>query len=261
MNEINDIKIDAESNKPYGILLINKPVGITSHDVVDIIRRKYQTKKVGHGGTLDPFAEGLLVIGMGKYTKKLHEITDFDKQYLATVILGATTETLDPESDVTEVSETSHITDEMIENALQKFTPKYTQVVPVFSSVKVNGDALRKLVRKYERFEITEDNKLLLYSNDAVVKTVDIPSREVEITEIDLKNTKDISASDVKGLKYENPNQKLKELKVLVSCSKGTYIRQLAFDIGKELGIPAMLSELVRTKIGDFKIEDAISLE
>ncbi len=203
-----------------GIILINKEKGITSRDVVNKISKKLGIKKVGHAGTLDPIATGLLVIGVGKGTKIMELLTMDTKEYIATVKLGIKTDTLDITGDILEENYNFDLDKEKLERTLNSFKKKYMQTVPLFSAVKING----KKLYQYGR------------SN----KEVDLPKREVEIFDIEL-------------LDYHK-NQEF-TFKTLVS--KGTYIRSLIRDIGECLNINMTMQDLKRTKSGKFKIEDA----
>ncbi|RMG80468.1 MAG: tRNA pseudouridine(55) synthase TruB [Bacteroidetes bacterium] len=210
-------------------LLVNKPAGWTSFDVVNKIRYKLKKKlgvkklKVGHAGTLDPMATGLLIICTGKFTKKLHEFQGLTKEYTGTLKLGATTPSYDAETDPDAVFPTDHITPELLEKARQNFLGDQLQVPPMFSAIKVDGQPLYKKARKGIQ--------------------MDIKARPVTIFEFDL--------TDIR----------LPEVDFRVVCSKGTYIRSLAYDFGKAVRSGAHLISLTRTKIGDFKLEDAWELE
>jgi len=212
-----------------GILLVDKPVGWTSFDVVakirGQIRREYQEKgikptkrqlKVGHAGTLDPFATGLLVILLGDATKKATEFLKLDKVYEATIRLGQTSTTGDPEGEITDVS-TRQPSQVEVEEALNKFVGEITQTPPIFSAIKVNGQRAYKLAHKGEE--------------------VEIPPRQVTIYSIEL-------------LDYAYP-----ELNIRTHVSSGTYIRTLAEDIGVKLGVGAYCSNLRRTAINSFTLE------
>ncbi len=207
------------------LLLIDKPAGMTSHDVVDVLRRQYKTRRVGHGGTLDPFATGLLLIGIGPGTKKLTGLVGLDKEYLATVRLGATTNTYDVEGIVQETTPPPlPPSAEALEHALAQFRGGYEQYAPLFSAKKVGGKKLYDLARAGIA---TEDLR--------PKKQVDIPILEV--------------------LRYQYP-----ELELRVACSSGTYIRSLADDLGRVLGVGGYLTALRRTRIGPYRIEEALPL-
>lgn len=208
-----------------GVLLVNKASGLTSHDVVQKLRRIIGQRRIGHTGTLDPLAEGLLVICLGRATKIVRFLTGWDKCYQAVVFLGLRSRTFDregiSESDVAQSPPS--MTNGDIDNVLDSFRGKITQTVPAYSSVQVDGQRLHKLARKGE--EVTP------------------PTREVEIKELRL-------------LGYEAPRMSL-----LVRCTKGTYIRSLADDIGKAIGCGAYLDRLQRIAIGNLHVEDSLTLE
>ena len=212
------------------IILIDKPAGISSFGVVAKVRAKLKNEfghkvKVGHTGTLDPFATGLLILLSGKMTKKSDEFLRHDKVYEATLKLGFTSTTGDPEGEITEminVSTTNHPKKSDVSSVISSFVGKITQTPPRFSAIKINGERAYKLARKGENFEI--------------------PSREVEIYNIDI-------------LDYNYP-----ELTIRCHVSSGTYIRTLAEDIGKKLGTGAYLTTLRRIKIADYDVKDATSL-
>jgi tRNA pseudouridine55 synthase len=263
---INQIHRD-DLGKVSGIFLIDKPVGITSHDVVDDVRRIFHTKAVGHAGTLDPFASGLLILLVGKFTKKSDEYMGFDKTYEAEIAFGISTDSHDPEGKIEEEVDPMHryarideLKDE-IEQSIQSFVGDSMQAVPVYSSVKVNGDKLRELARKYDSFDISDDQDTQTISfknkDGAVVKEVTVSKRKIHLAEIKLLGFEE------KDVVIRNDERIYKKLtaKISVSSSKGTYIRQLAYDIGKKFGMPAMLINLRRNRIGEYNIADALSLE
>lgn len=211
------------------VLLIDKPIGWTSFDVVNKVRYKLKHRlqikkiKVGHAGTLDPMATGLLVICTGKSTKKLHKYQGLDKEYTGTIRMGATTPSYDAETEIDRHFPTDHITPAMIEQARRQFLGDIEQVPPMFSAIKVDGQPLYKKARKGEK--------------------VKIDPRSVHISRFDLT-------------RIEMP-----EIDFLVHCSKGTYIRSLAHDFGQALQSGAYLTALRRTKVGKFRIEEAWNLE
>lgn len=209
------------------IILLDKPAGLSSFGCVARVRRHLaqlagHKVKVGHCGTLDPFATGLLILVSGKNTKRAMEFTKLDKVYEATLHLGQTSTTGDPEGDIADVSGREPNLDE-IKSVLQQFTGKIKQTPPAFSAIKINGQRAYKLAR--------------------AGKEVEMPSREVEIYNIEM-------------LDYTYP-----ELKIRTHVSSGTYIRSLAADIGQVLGVGAYLTALRRTKIADFDIKDAEPLD
>lgn len=214
------------------VLLIDKPLKWTSFDAVNkirwMIKQKLKIKlKVGHAGTLDPLATGLLIICTGKFTKRIDEFQAQEKEYTGTFVLGATTPSFDLEHEIDARFPVDQITDEMIRAATAKFTGDIEQVPPMFSAIKVDGKRAYKLARKGE---------------DSVIPPRQITIREYEITRIERK---------------ENTI----EVDFRISCSKGTYIRSLARDFGLALESGAHLSVLRRTRIGDFKIENAMTVE
>jgi len=211
------------------ILLIDKPAGWTSFDVVNKIRGtiKFQLGikkiKVGHSGTLDPMATGLLLLGTGKCTRDLASLQELGKCYEGTIKLGATTPSYDAETEIDQIYPFEHITKVALEEAVNKSKGELMQIPPIFSAIKVGGQPLYKKARKGEVFE-PEARKITIYS--------------LEILRFDLP-----------------------EIDFAVHCSKGTYIRSLAYDIGKMLGSGAHLTRLVRTKIGDYSLSDASTPE
>lgn len=205
-----------------GVILVNKEKGKTSRDVVNDISHILKTKKVGHTGTLDPIATGVLVITVGRYTKLTEVLTSTYKEYIAEFKLGVLTDTLDITGVVLK-NEEVHIKDADIRSAVLSFKKSYMQEVPIYSSVKINGKKLYEYARKGEE--------------------VNLPSRNVDIKEIEVLSI----------------NNGIIKIKTLVS--KGTYIRSLIRDIGGSLGVPATMTSLVRTKQGKFSIEDTFNVD
>ena len=211
------------------VLLIDKPLEWTSFQAVNKIRwhirQRFNIKKikVGHAGTLDPLATGLLIICTGKQTKSINEYQGQIKEYTGTFTVGGTTPSYDLESEINETFPTEHITDELIHQTTEQFIGTIQQRPPIFSALKKDGKRLYELARKGE--------------------TVDIPTREITINE------------------FEITNIDLPKIGFRVVCSKGTYIRSLAFDFGKALNSGAHLSALRRTKIGNFSVENATSID
>ena len=204
-----------------GILLINKEKNMTSHDVVNKVRRVFQTKKVGHCGTLDPDATGVLVLCVGKATKALQFLTSEEKQYIATLTLGTSTDTYDASGVVLEEKEFTGV--QNVEEVLNSFIGKQKQVPPIYSAIKVNGKKLYEYARNNQE--------------------VHIEPRDIEILDIELLEVKDNT------------------IQFKVDCSKGTYIRSLCVDIAKKLGYPGHMSDLIRSRSGAFKLEDCYTLE
>lgn len=204
-----------------GIIVVNKENGYTSRDVVNIISKIMRTKKVGHTGTLDPIAEGVLVVCVGKCTKLCDYFTSKYKEYIAEFKLGYETDTLDYTGNVINTSDKNVSKDDII-NVINNFIGEYNQEVPLYSAVKING----KKLYEYARNNIK----------------VDLPSRIVNIKNIEILEINDV-------------------IKIKCLVSKGTYIRSLIRDIGYKLGTYATMTKLVRTKQGDFNIENSYSLE
>lgn len=207
----------------FGFLNIYKPKGKTSHDVVAILRRITKVKQIGHTGTLDPFAEGVLPICIGKATRLIEYLKD-DKAYISTVQLGKSTTTYDLEGEVVEISDKTPSLEE-IEAELNNFRGDIEQLPPIFSAIKVKGKKLYEYARKGEE--------------------VEIQPRSVNISELELLN-------------YDKENR---TLELYIKCSKGTYIRSIAHDLGKNLNCFGHLIKLVRVKAGDFLVENAIKLD
>jgi tRNA pseudouridine55 synthase len=205
------------------LLLINKPLHWTSFDVVNKLRHKLKIKKVGHAGTLDPLATGLLIICTGKMTKHIDAYQAQEKEYTGKFVLGQTTPSFDLETEVSEPRDISSISEESIHSSAKKFIGSIQQIPPVHSAIRINGRRAYKLARKGQEPELK--------------------AREVFIKEFEITGIK----MPVVGFR--------------VVCSKGTYIRSLARDFGQALGTVAYLSELCRARIGEFKLEDALSLD
>ena len=206
-----------------GILNVDKPPGVTSHDVVDTVRRLAGQRKVGHAGTLDPMATGVLLVCLGRATRVAEYLMQGRKRYRATIFLGATTDTYDAEGQITSTGEETDFTQAEIGAALETFVGSIEQVPPMYSAIKRDGQPLYRLARQG--------------------KTVERSPRPVQIDAIDL-------------LTWTPP-----ELSIDVTCSPGTYIRSLAHDLGQYLGSGAYLSSLVRLASGRFRLEDATSLD
>ena len=207
-----------------GILLVNKPIGMTSRDVFNILIKKFNTKKICHTGTLDPFANGLLIITINKGTKISSFLEDLNKEYIAELKLGESTTTLDLEGEVLKQKDVIlPLNQSKVEEVLNSFIGKIKQVPPMYSAIKIDGEELYKKARRGEVVERKE--------------------REVEINSIDL-----LSITKEKIL-------------FKVDCSKGTYIRTLGQDIASKLDYPGHLTHLVRTRVGRFFLKDAKSLE
>ena len=211
-------------SSPEGhVLLVDKPLQWTSFDVVKKLKYSLNLKKVGHAGTLDPLATGLLILCTGKKTKQIESYQSQGKEYEGTLVLGQTTPSYDLETEPTAAVDISHITQEEIEKATLKFIGEIEQTPPIYSAVKVDGKRAYLHARK---------------GNDIKLRSRVVTIDKFDITSIDLP-----------------------QVKFLVSCSKGTYIRSLVNDFGNQLGVGAHLSQLRRTKIGDYKVNDAYTIE
>jgi tRNA pseudouridine55 synthase len=205
------------------IISINKPSGITSHDAVSKVKRILKAKKAGHTGTLDPLATGLLLICLNRATRLASYFSSLDKEYLCTMKLGEETDTLDSEGTVMNTSDISNLSEDLVHNTIKSFKGKILQKPPMYSAIKHGGRPLYKLAR--EGVEVERKH------------------REVTIYSVEL-----IDCS-------------LPFVKFRTGCSKGTYIRTLCDDIGKKLGVGAHMTGLQRTGIGNFRIEDSITIE
>ena len=207
----------------FGFLNIYKPVGMTSHDVVSVLRRVTKIKQIGHTGTLDPFAEGVLPICIGKATRLIEYLQD-DKEYLATVQFGAATNTFDLDGEKVFTSDKKVSRDD-IKEGLKSFEGEILQLPPIFSAIKVKGKKLYEYARKGEE--------------------VEIQPRKVVIENIELKNF----------------DEELQQAQIRLKCSKGTYIRSIANDLGKNLGCGGYLIKLIRTQAGKFRVENSVQLD
>ena len=209
-----------------GVLLVRKPKGMTSRDVVNKLSNILKTKKIGHTGTLDPLAEGVLVLCVNKGTKLVEFLTEHNKTYIATCLLGVYTETLDIESEILNDTDTNFTTDE-IKEVLANFPKTYLQEVPIYSAVKINGKKLYEYARNNEEIEL--------------------PKRNVNIYSLKL----------IKSTQQNNHTSFSFETKV----SKGTYIRSLIKDIAKNLNTTGIMTELLRTQQGDFSIDECFTID
>ena len=205
-----------------GFLLIDKPAGITSHDVVDKIRKLTKQRQVGHAGTLDPSATGLLVVGINQACKFMQFIEGLDKEYTIKIMFGVSTDTLDMSGNVTGKSICDHVTQELLESVLSGYLGKIEQEVPAYSAIRMQGRKLYQLAREG--------------------KQVVLPKRIVEINQIKL-------------LQYIRP-----VAEVNIHCSKGTYVRSLARDIGAKMNTLAVCSAIRRIRIGHLHVNDSVGL-
>jgi len=207
-----------------GILLVDKPSGITSHDIVDRLRRKLKMKKIGHAGTLDPLATGLMIMLIGKATKVSQFLISLDKAYEGTFNLGVETDSQDSDGEVVETKDLpENLSEEIIGDAMKEFLGDQYQTPPMFSAKKINGVPLYKMARKG--------------------KTVEREPRVIRINELSLQG-------------WDSP-----EGRFFMDCSKGTYVRTVFHDLGQKLDCGGHLTSLRRTKINDFSIEGVPTLE
>ena len=206
-----------------GILNVNKEIGATSFQVVRFVRKRSGVRRVGHAGTLDPAATGVLLVCLGQATRISEYLMDLPKTYHATIRLGASTTTYDAEGEVTATGDASAVTDAMVREALADFVGDISQTPPAYSAVKVGGQPAYRMARK---------------GQDVALK-----ARPARVYSIDV-------------LRYEPP-----DLEIMVECGKGTYIRSVAHDLGQALGCGAHLAALCRTRVGPFSVEDAMTRE
>lgn len=229
---LNDLPVFSANKEPdpsfnFGsgaAFIVNKPKGWSSYEVVRHLRKAVDLHKVGHAGTLDPMATGVLVVCCGKGTKSVSQIQELPKEYIGEITFGASTASHDVETDIQKTADSSHITQELIQQQLdEEFSGQIVQVPPMYSALKRNGTPLYKLARKG--------------------KKVKRPPRQVLIYKTDILDFKEAV------------------LKLYVKCSKGTYIRTIAYDLGKAVDSLAHLTALKRVAIGPFKVDDALSIE
>jgi tRNA pseudouridine55 synthase len=213
---------------PDGLLVVDKPAGMTSHDVVARIRRAFGTRKVGHAGTLDPMATGVLVLGLGRATRLLGYVSGDDKDYAATIRLGATTVTDDADGDLLTTRSAADVGEESVRAGVTDLTGEISQVPSSVSAVKIHGQRSYRLVRDGE--------------------AVDLPARRVVVSRFDVAS-------------MTRPTPDLLDVEVEVTCSSGTYVRALARDLGTALGVGGHLAALRRTRVGGFSLHDARTLE
>ncbi|MBN2097395.1 MAG: tRNA pseudouridine(55) synthase TruB [Candidatus Omnitrophica bacterium] len=206
-----------------GILIVDKPKGATSHDIVDFVRKRFSVQKVGHAGTLDPEATGVLVLLVGKWTKRSQEFTNSDKEYQACLTLGIATDTWDAHGRIIKKEKLKSITTQKIEQAFSQFLGEIEQVPPMFSAIRHQGKRLYSLARQGIELQRSK-RQVHIY--------------KLQITEINFP-----------------------DINFLVSCSKGTYIRSLCVDIARALGCLGYLSALRRVSCGRFTLAQALSLE
>ena len=212
----------ATRGKYHGFLIVEKPAGVTSHDVVGAVRRITGERRVGHAGTLDPAAVGVLPIAVGLATRTVEYLSESSKSYLADITFGVTTDSLDGDGQLVDVADASHLTRSLIETALAQFRGDIHQVPPMHSAIKIDGRPLYERARQGEHIELD--------------------ARPVTILELEL-------------VSWDNP-----VAEVYIHCSKGTYVRSLARDMGDAVGTGAYMSNLVRLSTGPFTLEDSWQL-
>ena len=205
------------------VIFINKELRWTSFDVVKKIRNLVRIKKVGHAGTLDPLATGLLIICVGKMTKQINSFMNLEKEYAGTMIIGKTTPSVDLETEINSERSIEHITKEDVIKTSLKFHGKLMQVPPIYSALKKDGEPLYKKARKGEKVSI---------------EPREVESKEFEITKVNLP-----------------------EVHFRLVCSKGFYVRSLVHDFGEDLGVGAYMSKLERTRIGEHKLENSLTID
>ena len=210
----------AEHKKKEGIILVNKPKGITSHDVVDITRRHLKIRKVGHAGTLDPLAQGLLIILVGKYTKSFSKFANFDKKYTGILKLGEVTTTGDSQGDIIRRGDWHNLSESDVYQAFSLFRGEMEQVPPMVSALRVKGRRLYDLARK----------GIVVQRNPRKIKILSLEVLSIDFPYVEFR----------------------------IHCSKGTYVRKLAEDIGEHLGCGAHMTKIMRLNIGPFNLKEAV---
>lgn len=222
---------------PDGFLWVDKPGGMSSHDVVHRVRKALKTKRVGHCGTLDPMATGLLVVAVGKATRLVQFLEGLDKAYAGTAVLGSSTTTEDAEGEVVETAEV-HVAEEAVRKVLRGMVGELQQQPPRYSAVKVKGQRLYAVARRRDRRGQAEGK------GGAVEAEPERPWRTVHVRRLEL-----VAFDGRERIEFET------------RVSKGTYVRTLAVEMGRRLGVPAHLAALRRTEVGDVSVEDALALE
>lgn len=215
--------MDQKPEDPGRILLINKPLKWTSFDVVNKLRYTLRTKKIGHAGTLDPLATGLLIICVGKMTKRIEEFMGQEKEYTGKFVLGQTTVSHDLETAVSEPTTIEHISEEAILESAKFFTGTIKQLPPQHSAIRIKGKRAYEFAREGKSIELTPRQ---VFVKSFAIEQIALP-----------------------------------EISFRIVCSKGTYIRSIARDLGEHLGVGAYLAALCRTRIGDFRLEDATTVD
>jgi len=212
------------------ILLVDKPKGWSSFDVVKKLRSLFRVKKIGHAGTLDPMASGLMIVVTGRKTKEMEKFKGLEKEYEGVMEIGARTKSFDTETEVYERQSVEEVTEEKVRELFKEFTGEIEQIPPIYSAVKVQGRRLYKYARKG--------------------KTVDLPRRKVSISKFEPLDIR-LPKSDA-----DSP-----EVSFRLVCSKGTYVRALVEEFGQRLGCGAYLKSLVRTVVGNYRLSEALTIE
>jgi len=247
----------------HSVFLVNKPANKTSHDIVNAMRSILQYHKVGHAGALDPFATGALLILVGNETKNSNFYTNLDKEYIGEFVIGIGTDTHDIEGNIIFERGDKFYSIEEVENFFKSIQPSYEQYVPVFSSKKINGVNLRKIIRKAKEFildELEGEINIKLVLQDRKTKVIPLPKKTVQIKEVEILDNFSVDREYLKQ-KFKNlknpKSKKYQVIKVKLLVSKGTYIRSIARDLGNFLNPKTGVSllSLHRTKIGDWSIE------
>lgn len=214
---------DAYSLQEGIVLTVNKPLHWTSFDVIKKLRSALSVKKMGHAGTLDPLATGLLIVCIGKQTKRISEYQDLEKVYTGEMVLGKTTPSVDLETDFDSETSYDHVTEAEVHQLASTFVGQIQQVPPAYSAIKMQGKRAYKLIRKGQEVTLAAREVLI---ESFIITSINLPRIEFEVT-----------------------------------CGKGTYIRSLVRDFGEQLGVGAYLSQLCRTRIGEFRLADAYDVD
>ncbi len=248
------------------ILYIDKPLRWTSFDVVNKVRwllcKRLGTKKlkVGHAGTLDPLATGVMIVCTGKATKRIDELQAHTKEYVATLRLGATTPSFDLEHEIDAYYPTEHITREQVEQVLKTFLGRIEQIPPSYSAVKVDGKRAYDLARKEKDVEL-KPKVLVIDEIELVDDSLDLASSATHEVQTAIPRTGMRNKAFLTAPEAPSDGQAYPSITIRVVCSKGTYIRALARDIGVALGSGAHLTALRRTRVGDVRVEDCMTME
>ena len=228
-----------------GFLLIDKPEGPTSHDIIDAVRRKTGEQRVGHAGTLDPFASGLLIVGVGREaTREMQKLVGLDKTYEAVFVLGASSDTDDKTGKITSVPPQEPLTQERVQEAIKQFIGEIEQTPPVYSAIKIGGKKMYEAAREGKPME-AKARKIKIYSVSNIVI-----ARRNEMT------TKQSPCNSEIAPAIQQAHGLAMTVELIISCSSGTYIRAIARDLGQTLGTGGYVESLRRTKIGPFDISE-----